>query len=714
MPSISSSLPERAWQMVLDQLRTDMPLGSYNTWVKPVRFVSFEDGIFTLEADSPKAREWLQDRMTMLVQRQLQGILNQPIAVRFVVADPKNDRECEEKEPQRNSKEDDSQDRGILLEVLHESVRSVLIEPERVVKLPVYFLRWLPYVDAQVVFLVLALRQEYYLATSGRKHAAGKVAVRAEQICHWAGISRAQFFRLLQPGSEFGWFGKKSETDYEVDRYTGRTKKSPNKYTLYGVPITPGDAEDLKRYLLDHGIARDPEDSLRNALIAQPREVFQYPGRKEGFEKRLSLSKRLTVQDVVREVLGPKLTPEIVGLIDQLSDHLLMPNEFILISWYFLRHWLSRLGADASMLVFMLRNACYFNDATGGLRDEVWIENGYQALAKRLGLDNPRKIAYWFPSEIEHGRRKEILTTRSKNEVYRRVQLQDWLGAFVGRLDHRAGSNGAYSWKFKVQRRDPLIPEHDLIYRRVAKLIIEAEEGDCLSDLLAWVRNASNDCFETHETQTKVVLRRSNYLDGCPETVKTRINDCLETLKIDGDDCFETLLKILKSFKDSYREQDTSTNQDSSLVLHKQQIRKVVADVTDAENEWSLEKLLERAGAKQRCVLLEQERDAIPFVSWIIQGATNGRIQSPYSLAIARLVETPRIGAGGAYDRLAALAPEQFVEYLRQRLTLCQPSDRDWVTALGKASLDRVRMLADLLSIPVDLLEEENHQSNFG
>ena len=103
MPSISSSPPEQAWQMVLDQLRTDMSLGSFTTWVKPVRFVSFEEGIFSLGTDSPMARDWLQDRLTSLIQRQLQGILNQPIQVRFMIVDPGKDLENETEEPQRNS-----------------------------------------------------------------------------------------------------------------------------------------------------------------------------------------------------------------------------------------------------------------------------------------------------------------------------------------------------------------------------------------------------------------------------------------------------------------------------------------------------------------------------------------------------------------------------------------------------------------------------------
>jgi hypothetical protein len=42
---------------------------------------------------------------------------------------------------------------------------------------------------------------------------------------------------------------------------------------------------------------------------------------------------------------------------------------------------------------------------------------------------------------------------------------------------------------------------------------------------------------------------------------------------------------------------------------------------------------------------------------------------------------------------------------MQQRLSLSRPSNKDWELALGNTSLDRVRLLADLLNIPLDLLE---------
>ena len=128
------------------------------------------------------------------------------------------------------------------------------------------------------------------------------------------------------------------------------------------------------------------------------------------------------------------------------------------------------------------------------------------------------------------------------------------------------------------------------------------------------------------------------------------------------------------------------------------------AALTGPDSHWRVDVLLKRAGEKQRLLLEKQEKGAVPFVSWLIHGAANPRIQSPYSLAISKLVETPRVGAGGACERLAALPPEQLVRMIQQQLSFSRPCNQDWEITLGKSGPDRVRLLADLLSIPLELL----------
>ena len=203
-----------------------------------------------------------------------------------------------------------------------------------------------------------------------------------------------------------------------------------------------------------------------------------------------------TVQDVIRELVGHRLDGELGNLADQLADRLVAQGDFIQVSWYFLKNWLPMLGADAAMFILVLRNLCYFNDETGEIRDEVWMDGGYEDIANRLGINNPRVVANWLPVRIERGKRKDELSERTVEELSRRKRLQDLLGLFVERTDHRINSEGSYGWKFKVQRVDPLTPQHQAIQMAVSSLFAKAENQDVLAELDSWISNLGNDCAQ--------------------------------------------------------------------------------------------------------------------------------------------------------------------------------------------------------------------------
>jgi hypothetical protein len=700
--------PEKAWQAALANLQMDMSRAAFETWVKPACLEDFNNDTFVISCMNSYGRDWLADRLTSTLERFLCGVMNREIKVRFIVKDQEYDLDNSSDENDEYSSETDST--PVELDILCRSIRDSLLEPGRVVRLPVYFLRWLPYVQSQIIFVVMALWQEYYLASGGKAQKGNnKVSVRAEQVCQWAGISRAQFFRLLQPGSTLYWFARKTETDYEVDRRTGRAKKSSNKYVLLDTPLTPGDAEDLKAFLLDHGIRESPVSALQAAVAADPKQILSYPTRlpPDNFENMQP--RYLTVQEIVRDLVGRRLTPELATLTDQLADRILAQGEFILVSWYFLKNWLPVLGSDAAMLILVLRNLCYFNDETGELRDEVWIEGGYEAIAQRLGIKNPRTVATWLPARIDHKKRKDELTDRTDQEFARRQRIQDLLGLFVDRTDHRVNSSGSYAWKFKVQRVDPLIPQHEIIRRAASSLLADCEDQGLLDELYSWVDEVNtdlNDCIETVKNGPKIVFRLSNSTNGCSETLTAILNDCFETLDLEGKDCFETLLKTLKRFKDSQKEKDTSSTQDSSNLSADDPDLQAVAAVTDSKGNWDLEKLLARADKKNRQILLNQEKDGQAFVSWVIHGASQASIQNPYSLAIAKLKENPETSAGGASERLAAYRPRQLAGLIEQELTFRSPSDRNWRMLFAQAKRDRIRLLADALGLILDIQEE--------
>lgn len=103
---------------------------------------------------------------------------------------------------------------------------------------------------------------------------------------------------------------RKIDTDHEVDKRSGRAKKSSNKYELFESPLTPGDAEDLKTFLLAHGI----QDSPVRVAIGYQRESKGYLciilcAPQEEFDKMIPHYQ--TVQDVIRELIGHRLDGEL-------------------------------------------------------------------------------------------------------------------------------------------------------------------------------------------------------------------------------------------------------------------------------------------------------------------------------------------------------------------------------------------------------------------
>jgi len=689
--------PQKIWDWILSTLQQEMSRAWFETWVKPAIPLTFADGVFTLGCHNQYAIDWLNSRLKATIERQLSGMFGQPVGLAIQLLTPAQaEDECQVDHPESEATDAAPND---TLEPVYASLRDVLLQPERVVKMPVYFLRWLPYVGARTIFEVIGLWQEYYLSSRGRQPTGGeKVATRIENVCRWAGVSRAQLFRDFAPGSSLNWFVGKIETDHERDRKTGRSKKSANKYALYGIPLTPGDAEDLTAYLHSKDIQRNPANALRVAIAAQPNEILRYPFRAPPENIKDLIPRRITVQDVVKSLVGRRLESEVADLADQLSDRLLAPGDFILLSWYFLQNWLPLLGHDAAMLITLLRNQCFFNDETGEIRDTVWIHGGLPTLAARLGIENPRQVALWFPAALERGSHKDTITQATAQENARRQRLQERIAAFVQRSDYRS-NGGTYDWCFQVQRMDPLTPKDEQVKQAAFGLLLSAGNEDVLDELYGLLDQQPNDYFETLKEEGMIVLRLSKTANDCSETLKMILNDWFETVRALPNGCFETLLKILRGFKDSQIQRETPTNQDSSVFLDP--LAKQVGDGEVKGSVWDFEELLRRVNTGNRSVLLAQEKSPKAFVSWILYGVANTSVQNPLSLAVSRLCDQPGVSAGGVFDRLAGYSSTVFAQKYHQSLTWQGNADPDWKLAFKGVDRDRLAQLPDLLNLPI-------------
>jgi chromosomal replication initiator protein len=109
-------IAEQDWQFAVDQLKTEMPRGSFDSWVRDTFLVSYDDGLFTIGIQDAYGRDWLESRVSSTVTRLLMGIMNRNVTVQFVaVSTPESSTEGDNEQEKENieSPEQNPSDVGI-------------------------------------------------------------------------------------------------------------------------------------------------------------------------------------------------------------------------------------------------------------------------------------------------------------------------------------------------------------------------------------------------------------------------------------------------------------------------------------------------------------------------------------------------------------------------------------------------------------------------
>ena len=77
--------PQEAWQAALGELELQLAKPTFDVWLKSTHVVAYEDGVFTIAAQSSFAREWLENRLKGLIKRTLTRIMGRQVDVHFIV-----------------------------------------------------------------------------------------------------------------------------------------------------------------------------------------------------------------------------------------------------------------------------------------------------------------------------------------------------------------------------------------------------------------------------------------------------------------------------------------------------------------------------------------------------------------------------------------------------------------------------------------------------
>ena len=77
--------PTEVWQAALGELQLQMTRETFNTWLKPTRVMSYEDGTLIIGVDNGYVKDWLSNRLSATIQRTLTNIVGRTVEARFVV-----------------------------------------------------------------------------------------------------------------------------------------------------------------------------------------------------------------------------------------------------------------------------------------------------------------------------------------------------------------------------------------------------------------------------------------------------------------------------------------------------------------------------------------------------------------------------------------------------------------------------------------------------
>lgn len=200
-------IPEhtQAWQMILGQLRAEMSRADFETWVRSLTPLGFDDessNIFRLAAYNEYTRDWVTSRLKSIISRMLSGLYQKEIQVEVVVGNdfrfnnantspelggekprklPANKQSKPQRKPPSSPPSTDNGDddagatprsrRKMILQRAYGTQRANVIHPERGMIVTHYYLdNWVKLIGHSGSAVVLAARRLcYWNPESGEK-----------------------------------------------------------------------------------------------------------------------------------------------------------------------------------------------------------------------------------------------------------------------------------------------------------------------------------------------------------------------------------------------------------------------------------------------------------------------------------------------------------------------------------------------------------------
>ena len=603
---------QQAWQTVLDQLQMEMPRASYDTWVRDTRPLSFENDTLTIGVRNAYARDWFESRLRSTVSRLLIGIMNRRVAVEFVVAQtPVDEDELDEPDEKEVSISADD------IASLYDQV----VRPERAVYLPGYFRKHLAQLGPDLGWMYLGFRQAAY----GEGARAGKKTARfsGKQIAALCGVTERTFWnRLERPQTWEKLAGLVTPIYGEAEWMDGpQPRRLPRKYTVaMTLPLTAADAHALMRWLREQVEIYDgPLGTLAASVETPLQELLsdtEVPSRGSVPQDVLKI-----LRDLFAGVLPDA---QLLSFAERLRMHIMPQNDLIVVSHFFLEHILPYLGAGPAWMYILLRDRCY--DGLGEERDLCTVQGGYSEIASWLDITRPLTVYEWFYGRSNKKAKEPGKLRFPVTSAYLTVLDQGKATSFV---------EGART--FRVLLND-VPPE-------IVQAAIESDD-----DLYADFSIVFTQFAEDHYATFSIVFTQF------------------------AEDLY-AIFRVFKTLNPLINPKPLEGNPPSMGIR-----RKKKADATGKKAGvgsavyWDLYFLLANnaVSPKKQTELHKKGASGETFAAWLLYAKSAAgaglRDRTGISNAIARTLESPRGGPGGAASELAKLPPHRLKAMLERDL----------------------------------------------
>jgi hypothetical protein len=454
---------EDIWSQVLHQLQLDMPKASYETWVKDTQAFSLEKNVLTVCARNAYAKDWLESRMTAIIQNILKGILNHPVSVRFVSSEnPMDITELDETPADEESKLD--------IEPVQWLDYDRIVQPHKQIVVKGYLRRLGMEIGPKAIWLYIGFHQAAWRAQEQNPSAIK--TLHSQDVMRFSGLSNGAFWRLLKHTVVQGHLqGLVQRAEAQAARRfrrgrDGRPHRAPVRYQVFMTPrLTRADALAIHARIRSMTAGNLEIHKALQELIAIE-DVMDLLTPSDSVRLSMPLH---TVMDIVRLEAGKTHTPEMEKLAQQLHRRIISVLGDIHIPHYFITHTIhiNNLTPAQAWLITVSRDMAFINSRTGERRDLVTFKRGYLEMAELIGSGRYKTIQAWLNPHWNEQRGGNLarflmempmpdsnpdidLRVESMPRAFR-VLLEEPLDANGGiRLDangtNMADANGSISW----------------------------------------------------------------------------------------------------------------------------------------------------------------------------------------------------------------------------------------------------------------------------